>query len=74
MAHGRLLDELLNGTRKKESEAIIKYRADNIISSACSLLEDIEATYGEEVAAVLERRLLSGIKSKDSRKFRLTKR
>jgi len=70
----RLLEELINGTREKESEAIMKSRADNIISSACSLLEDIEATYGEEVALLLERRLLSGIKNKDSKKFRFTKR
>lgn len=74
MTQRRLLDELINGTREKESEAIIKSRADNIISSASSLLDDIEESYGSEVAELLERRLIAGIKHKDSKKFRFTKR
>lgn len=74
MSQRRLLDELINGTREKESEAILKNRADNIISSACSLIDDIEEAYGKDVAALLERRLISGIKSKDSKKFRFTKK
>lgn len=74
MSQRRLLDELINGNRERESEAIIKSRADNIISSACSLLEDIESTYGEEVAELLERRMLAAIKQKDLKKFRFTKR
>ncbi len=74
MTQRRLLDEILNSTRERESEAIIKNRADNIIASANSLLEDIEKYYGEEVAATLERRLIAGVKTRDPRKFRFTKR
>lgn len=70
----RLLDELMEGPREQESEAILKHRADNIITSACSLLDDIEHYYGEDVAALMEKRLLSGVKNRDSRKFRFTKR
>lgn len=68
-----MLDELINGTKEKESEAILKSRADNIISSACSLLEDIENRYGEEVAQLLERRLVAGIKKKNTTKFKFDK-
>ena len=74
MTQRRLLDELINGTKEKETEAIIKSRADNIISSACSLLEDIEQKYGEDVAQLLERRLLAGIKKKNTGKFKFDKK
>ena len=74
MTQRRLLDELINGSKEKESEAIIKKRADNIISSACSLIEDIEQKYGEEVAQLLEKRLLAGIKKKNTDKFKLDKK
>lgn len=74
MSQRRLLDELINGTRGKESEAIIKTRADNIISSTISLIDDIESAYGKDVADLLERRLISGMKSRDTKKFRFTKK
>lgn len=74
MSTRRLLDEIISGERKKESEAIIKNRADNIITSANTLLDDIEEFYGEDAVALLEKRLLSAIKNRDPTKFRFTKR
>ena len=71
----RLLDEIINsGSRRQESDAIIKNRAENIITSAGTLLDDIEATYGEEAAVLLDKRLLSAIKNRNPDKFRFTKR
>lgn len=74
MSTRRLLDEIISGERKKESEAIIKNRADNIITSANTLLDDIEEFYGEDAAVLLEKRLLSAIKNRNPAKFRFTKR
>ena len=60
--------------RSRLSEAVIKTRADHAISSSINLIEEIEEKYGEEAAALLEKRLLSAIKNRDPKKFRFTKR
>lgn len=60
--------------RSRLSEAVIKTRADHVINSSINLIEEIEEKYGEETAALLEKRLLSAIKNKSPSKFRFTKR
>lgn len=71
----RILESLIeNGGRSRLSEAVIKTRADHVISSSINLIEEIEEKYGEETAALLEKRLLSSIKNRNNSKFRFTKR
>ena len=60
--------------RSRLSEAVIKTRADHVISSSINLIEEIEEKYGEEAAELLEKRLLSAIKNRNTSKFRFTKR
>jgi len=60
--------------RSRLSEAVIKTRADHVINSSINLIEEIEEKYGEETAALLEKRLLSAIKNRTPSKFRFTKR
>ena len=69
-----ILDELLQRTRSSTyNKADIKTRGDHLVTSAINLVEDIRSEYGEETADMLERRMLSAIKSKDPRKFRFNK-
>ncbi len=74
----RLLDEIINSSNdrsaKREKDAIMKNRAENIITSASTLLDDIEAMYGSDASVILEKRLLSAIKTRNPDKFRFTKR
>lgn len=64
----------MDNGRSRLSEAVIKTRADHVISSSINLIEEIEEKYGEEAAALLEKRLLSAIKNRNPKKFRFTKR
>lgn len=70
----RILESLMENGRSRLSEAVIKTRAEHVISSSINLIEEIEDKYGEEAAALLEKRLLSAIKNRDPSKFRFTKR
>lgn len=70
----RILESLMENGRSRLSEAVIKTRADHVINSSINLIEEIEEKYGEETAALLEKRLLSAIKNKSPSKFRFTKR
>ncbi len=60
------LEELGNN---RDTSHIIESRAHNIITSAINLLELINKHYPEEQAQILERKLLSAIKSKDQQRF-----
>ena len=64
-----LLEELEAIGNNRDTKHIIESRASNIITSAINLLEMINKHYDAEKAAVLERKLLGAIKSRDSSKF-----
>jgi hypothetical protein len=48
---------------------LIESRGHNIITSAINLIEMINRHYSPEQAAILERKLLGAIKSRDQTKF-----
>lgn len=64
-----LLEELELLGQNRDTRHIIENRANNIISSAIHLLEVIERNFTPEQAAVLEKKLLIAIKSRDQDKF-----
>jgi hypothetical protein len=64
-----LLQELEELGNNRDTSHIIESRAHNIITSAINLLELINKHYPEEQAQILERKLLSAIKSKDQQRF-----
>ena len=64
-----LLQELEALGNNRDTTHIIESRAHNIITSAINLLELISKNYPEEQAQLLERKLLSAIKSKDQQRF-----
>ena len=64
-----LLKELEALGNNRDSTHIIESRAHNIITSAINLLELINRHYTEEQSQILERKLLTAIKSRDQSKF-----
>lgn len=64
-----LLKELEDLGNNRDTSHIIESRASNIITSAINLIEFINRHYTKEQAEVLERKLLSAIKSKDRERF-----
>lgn len=64
-----LLQELEELGNNRDTSHIIESRAHNIISSAINLIEMINRHYPEEQAQLLEKKLLSAIKSKDQSRF-----
>jgi hypothetical protein len=64
-----LLQELEALGTNRDTTHIIESRAHNIITSAINLIELINKHYSEEQAQLLERKLLSSIKSKDKQRF-----
>jgi len=64
-----LLEELEALGQNRDTKHIIESRASNIITSAINLLEMINKHYDSEKAQVLERKLLSAIKARDSSRF-----
>lgn len=64
-----LLRELEAIGNNRDTIHIIESRGHNIITSAINLLEMINRHYTPEQAAILERKLLHAIKSKDQTKF-----
>jgi len=64
-----LLQELEALGNNRDTNHIIESRAHNIITSAINLLEMIQKHYPEEQALVLEKKLLSSIKSRDQARF-----
>jgi hypothetical protein len=64
-----LLEELEEIGNNRDTTHVIENRASNIITSAINLLEMIQKHYSEEHAQILERKLLSSIKSRDKERF-----
>ena len=64
-----LLEELNSLGDKRDTKHIIESRGHNIITSAINLIELMQKHYGEEQAAILERKLLSSIKARDQARF-----
>ena len=64
-----LLEELESLGKNRDTKHIIENRANNVIASAIHLLEVIERNYSSEQAAILEKKLLVAIKSRDQNKF-----
>jgi hypothetical protein len=64
-----LLEELEALGNNRDTKHIIENRAHNIITSAINLVELINKHYDSDKAAILEKKLLSAIKSKDSERF-----
>lgn len=64
-----LLEELELLGLNRDTKHIIDSRAANIIASAIHLLETIDRSFTQEEAAILEKKLLVAIKSRDHSKF-----
>jgi hypothetical protein len=64
-----LLEELESIGNNRDTNHIIESRGHNIITSAINLIEMINRHYTPEQAEILERKLLSAIKSKDQSRF-----
>lgn len=64
-----LLEELEAIGNNRDTTHVIESRAHNIITSAINLLEMINKHYGSEKAELLEKKLLSSIKSRDQSRF-----
>ena len=64
-----LLEELDSMYVEHDRRHIIENRAANIISSAINLIELMNRHYSSDKAELLEKKLLSAIKSKDQNRF-----
>ena len=69
-----LLEELDAMYIERDQRHVIENRANNIITSAIRLLEEIEGNYTPEQAENLTRKLLNAIRLKDPEKFTRTVR
>jgi hypothetical protein len=69
-----LLEELDSMYIEHDQRHVIENRANNIISSAIRLLEQIDETYTPEQAENLTRKLINAIKLRDPDKFTRTVR
>jgi hypothetical protein len=63
------LEELDSMYVERDQRHIIENRANNLISSAIRLLEQIDETYTPEQAENLTRKLINAIKLRDPAKF-----
>lgn len=64
-----LLEELEAIGNNRDTKHIIESRAHNIITSAIHLLEMINKHYDPDRAQILEKKLLSAIKTRDQGRF-----
>ena len=64
-----LLEELQSVGDTRDINNIIESRASNVIVSAINLIEFMQKHYSSEKAELLEKKLLSAIKSKDQARF-----
>ena len=64
-----ILDELTHSPLR-DRELFIEHRADQVIASFNNLARLIRESYGDEVAADLQKRLLNSIRTGDAEKFR----
>ena len=69
-----LLEELDSLYIERDQRHVIENRAINIISSAISLMEQIDSSYTPDQAENLQRKLLNAIKLRDPGKFTRTVR
>ena len=69
-----LLEELDAMYIDRDQRHVIENRASNIIASAIRLLEQIDASYTQEQADNLQRKLINAIKLRDPGKFTRTVR
>jgi hypothetical protein len=69
-----ILEELETLYTERDNRHVIENRASNIIASAIRLLEQIDATYSEEQAQNLQRKLINAINQRDPAKFTRTVR
>jgi hypothetical protein len=69
-----LLEELDSMYIERERDLVIESRAANIIAGAINLLEQIDASYTQEQAENLTRKLLNAIRTRDTGKFARTVR
>lgn len=64
-----LLEELESIGSNRDMNYVIESRANNIITSAINLIELMNKHFDKDRAELLERKLLSSIKSKDQTRF-----
>ena len=64
-----ILDELTHSPLR-DRELFIEHRADQVVASFNNLVRLINESYGEEVSADLQKRLLNSIRTGDPEKFR----
>lgn len=64
-----LLEELESIGTNRDLSHIIENRANNIITSAINLIELIGKHYDKDKTEILEKKLLSAIKSRDHDRF-----
>lgn len=64
-----LLEELQSMGANRDINHVIESRASNIITSAINLIELMQRNFSPEKAELLEKKLLSAIKSKDQNRF-----
>lgn len=64
-----LLEELESIGNNRDMNHVIENRAINVITSAINLIELMNRQYDTEKAELLEKKLLSAIKSKDQQRF-----
>ncbi len=64
-----LLEELQAFGDSRDINHIVESRASNVITSAINLIEMMKKHYSSEKAELLEKKLLSAIKSKDQARF-----
>jgi hypothetical protein len=69
-----ILEELDSMYVERDRRHIIENRANNIIASAISLLEQIDASFDQEQAENLQRKLINAIRLRDPAKFTRTVR
>ena len=69
-----LLEELDSMYIERERDLVIESRAANIIAGAINLLEQIDASYTQEQAENLTRKLLNAIRTRDAGRFARTVR
>lgn len=64
-----LLEELQSMGNTRDIGHVIESRASNVITSAINLIELLQRHYSAEKADLLEKKLVSAIKSKDQNRF-----
>jgi hypothetical protein len=64
-----LLEELDAMYVERDKRHVLENRANNLISNASRILEEIEQTYTQEQSDILIRKLLNAIRLRDSSKF-----